>query len=175
MLDAEIHLDAKGLGEAINEENEASSQDKAKAMIFFRHHLHEGLKTEYFTVKDTLVFWNSLKEIYDHQKTIILPKARYDWLHLILQDFKSMSEYNLAIFRITSQLKLCGENITDEDMLEKAYSTFHVNNSCPTDSTPFSEANVTSYSETDKGHTSSRGRGHGRGRGRDCGRGRGRE
>ncbi|KAK9740899.1 hypothetical protein RND81_03G069200 [Saponaria officinalis] len=32
------------------------------------------------------------------------------------------------MFRITSQLKLCGEKITDENMLEKMYSTFHANN-----------------------------------------------
>ncbi|XP_074359581.1 uncharacterized protein LOC141698950 [Apium graveolens] len=32
------------------------------------------------------------------------------------------------MFKITSQLKLCGENITDKDMLEKIYSTFHANN-----------------------------------------------
>ena len=51
-LDAEIHLDAMNLGEIIKEGNEASSQDRAKAMIFLRHHLHEGLKTEYLTVKD---------------------------------------------------------------------------------------------------------------------------
>lgn len=59
---------------------------------------------------------------------MILPKARYDWLHLKLQDFKSVSEYNSAMFRITSQLKLCGEKITDAEMLEKTYSTFHANN-----------------------------------------------
>ena len=46
-------------------------------------------------------------------------------MHLCLQDFKTVSEYNLAIFRINSQLKLCGENITDVDMLEKIFSTFH--------------------------------------------------
>ena len=45
-----------------------------------------------------------------------------------LQDFKSVSEYNSSIFKITSQLKLCGENISDSDMLEKTYSTFHANN-----------------------------------------------
>ncbi|KAK5838552.1 hypothetical protein PVK06_007283 [Gossypium arboreum] len=78
MLDAEIHLDAKRNGETINEINEASSQDKAKAMIFLRHHLHEGLKTKYLTVKDPCVLWNNLKERYDHQKIVILPKARYD-------------------------------------------------------------------------------------------------
>ncbi|KAH1097018.1 hypothetical protein J1N35_013939 [Gossypium stocksii] len=66
VLDAEIHLDAKGLGETIKEGNEASTQDKAKAIIFLRHHLHEGLKTEYLIVKDPQILWANLKERYDH-------------------------------------------------------------------------------------------------------------
>ena len=41
VLDAEIHLDANGLGDTIKESNKASNQDKAKAMIFLRHHLHK--------------------------------------------------------------------------------------------------------------------------------------
>ena len=97
-------------------------------MIFLRHHLHEGLKAEYLTIKDPLVLWNNLKERYDHQKTVILPKACYDWMHLCLQDYKTVSEYNSAMFRISSQLKLCGEKVTDEDMLEKTFSTFHASN-----------------------------------------------
>ncbi|XP_017622057.1 uncharacterized protein LOC108466223 [Gossypium arboreum] len=128
VLDAEIRLNAKGLGETIKEGNEESIQDKAKAMIFLRHHLHEGLKTEYLTVKDPQILWANLKERYDHQKTVILPKARYEWLNLRLQDFKFVSDYNPAMFRITSQLNLCGEKITDAEMLEKTYSTFHANN-----------------------------------------------
>ena len=59
---------------------------------------------------------------------MILSKARYDWMHLRLQDFKTVSEYNSAIFKISSRLKLCGEKITDEDMLEKMFSTFHASN-----------------------------------------------
>ena len=97
-------------------------------MIFLRHHLHESLKTEYLTVKDQYVLWKNLKERYDHQKTVILPQARYEWIHLRLQDFRTVGEYNSAMFRITSQLKLCGENITDADMLEKSFSTFHASN-----------------------------------------------
>ena len=128
VLDAEIHLDAKGLGNTIMEGNTESQQDRARAMIFLRHHLDEGLKSEYLTVKDPLVLWKSLKERYDHQKTVILPKARYDWMHLRLQDFKTVSEYNSAMFRISSQLLLCGEKITDSDMLEKTFSTFHASN-----------------------------------------------
>ena len=43
---------------------------------------YEGLKNEYLTVKDPFTLWSNLKERYDHQKTVILPKARYDWMHL---------------------------------------------------------------------------------------------
>ncbi|XP_027152129.1 uncharacterized protein LOC113752197 [Coffea eugenioides] len=117
-----------GLGNTIVEKNESSNQDRAKAMIFLRHHLDEGLKSEYLTVKDPLVLWRDLKERFDHLKLVVLPKARYDWLHLRLQDFKSVNEYNSAMFRITSQLSLCGKKVTDKDMLEKIFSTFHVSN-----------------------------------------------
>ena len=32
------------------------------------------------------------------------------------------------MFRITSLLLLCGEKVTDEEMLEKTFSTFHASN-----------------------------------------------
>ena len=49
-------------------------------------------------------------------------------MHFRLQDFKTVSEYNYAIFKISSQLKLCRENNTDEDLLEKIFSTFYASN-----------------------------------------------
>ena len=49
-------------------------------------------------------------------------------MHLRFQDYKTVSEYNSAMFRISSQLKLCGEKVTNEDMLEKTFSTFHASN-----------------------------------------------
>jgi len=127
-LDVEMHLESMGLGDTIIENNITTNQDRAKAMIFLRHHLDEGLKMEYLIIKNPYELWKNLKERFDHLKLVVLPKARYDWLHLRLQDFKTVNEYNSAMFRITSQLKLCGENITDADMLEKTFSTFHVSN-----------------------------------------------
>ena len=59
---------------------------------------------------------------------MILLKARYDWMHLRLQDFKTISEYNSALFKISSQLKLYGEKITEEDILEKTFTMFHASN-----------------------------------------------
>ncbi|KAL7132115.1 hypothetical protein ABFS83_12G049600 [Erythranthe nasuta] len=50
--------------------NEESEQNKARSMIFIHHHLHEGLKFEY------------LGEKYDHQKSVIIPQSRYEWMHL---------------------------------------------------------------------------------------------
>ncbi|KAM1579081.1 hypothetical protein ACFX1Z_040562 [Malus domestica] len=52
VVDTKIHLEAGNLGETIREENGASSQDWAKAMIFIRRHLDKGLKSENLTVED---------------------------------------------------------------------------------------------------------------------------
>ena len=49
----------------------------------------------------------------------------------MLQDFKTISEYNYALFRISSQLKLCGEKVIEEDMLEKTFTIFHASNVLP--------------------------------------------
>ena len=97
-------------------------------MIFLCHHFDKGLKNEYLMIRDPLVLWKNLKEIYDHQKTIILPKTRYDWMHLRLQDFKTVAKYNSTLFKISYKLQLCGEKITESNTLEKTYSTFHVSN-----------------------------------------------
>ncbi|GKE61605.1 hypothetical protein Tco_1511972 [Tanacetum coccineum] len=127
-LEADTYLDAHGLEDTIQAGKVTTSMQKAKALMFIRHHLHVDLKIEYLTVKDPLVLWNKLKDIFDHQKTVILPKARYEWTHLRLQDFNSVSEYNSAMHHITSTLLLCGDTITDAEMLEKTFSTFHASN-----------------------------------------------
>jgi hypothetical protein len=61
----------------------------------------------------------NLRERYEHLKTVILPNDHYNWMHLKLQDFKSVNDYNSALFKISSQLKLCREKVTNVDILEK--------------------------------------------------------
>ncbi|GJT90004.1 hypothetical protein Tco_1078849 [Tanacetum coccineum] len=149
---------------------------KAKALMFIRHHLHVDLKIEYLNVKDPLVLWDKLKDRFDHQKTVILPKARYEWTYLRLHDFKSVSEYNSAMHRITSMLLLCGDTITDAEMLEKLFPHsmlliyYYSNNiepkTRPTCSAPLPEANKATYNDYSggRGHGYYRGRGYGRDR-----------
>ncbi|XP_074361486.1 uncharacterized protein LOC141701742 [Apium graveolens] len=149
ILDAEIHLNAMGLGDTIKVGYTKSEQDKAKAMIFLRHHLQEGLKTEYLTDKDPSTLWKDLKETYDHQKMVILPKARYDWIHL----YKDMLEKTYSTFhtnnmllqqqyrerRFTKYSELISVLLLAEQNNELLMKNHQV---CPTGSTPFPETNV---------------------------------
>ncbi|XP_026378850.1 uncharacterized protein LOC113273324 [Papaver somniferum] len=122
ILDAKIHLNAMNLGNTIVEGNDEFLEDRSKAMIFLRCHLDEALKSQYLTVEDPFSLWYDLKDRYDHQKTVILPRTRHEWMNLCLQDFKTISEYNSELFRIVSRLRLCGEIVSE---YEKTYSTFH--------------------------------------------------
>ncbi|KAI3724042.1 hypothetical protein L2E82_35806 [Cichorium intybus] len=128
IIDVKMHLESMGISNTINENNDCSTQDKARAQVFLRKHIDEMLRFEYLDVTDPSILWNHLKERFDHEKEVILPNARDEWRTLRFQDFKKVNEYNSALFRICSQLKYCGHDVTDEDMLEKTYSTFHASN-----------------------------------------------
>ncbi|KAL5788145.1 hypothetical protein ACOSP7_005094 [Xanthoceras sorbifolium] len=128
IIDAELRLKSECLYDTIEEGNESSEKDKSTAMVILRHHLHQDLKAQYLTITEPEVLWQELKDRYNHQSAITLPNARYEWQHLRFQDYKSVSQYNSAMFRITTKLKLCGEDISDKDMLEKTFTTFHASN-----------------------------------------------
>ncbi|XP_019251006.1 PREDICTED: uncharacterized protein LOC109229917 [Nicotiana attenuata] len=136
VLDAEIHLAAKALSNTITQGNEASSQDTAKAMIFLRHHLDEGLKVEYLTVKDPLELWTGLKERYDHLKATVLPRAQYEWMYLQLQDFTTQ-QYRERGFKKYSELISCL-------LVAEQHNTLLLKNheARPTGSAPLPKANM---------------------------------
>ena len=128
-LDTRISLKSKGLGDTIIEDSNENEKNRYRAICYMRHHLIEGLKDQYMTIENPLDLWNALRHRYDHQKMVLLPKARHDWMHLRFMDFKSVDEYNSALFKIVSILKLCGEEVSDVMMLEKTYTTFNQSNS----------------------------------------------
>lgn len=74
-LGVELHLEWMGLAEAIKDDNKASNQDRAKVLIFLRHHIDEGLKLQYLTTKDPLKLRKNLKEWYGHSKLVVLPQT----------------------------------------------------------------------------------------------------
>ncbi|KAL7586667.1 hypothetical protein Lser_V15G36150 [Lactuca serriola] len=128
MIDVKMHLESMGISNAIYEFNNCLAQDKVKAQVFLRKHIHEMLIFEYLDITYPIILWNLLKERFDHQKEVILPNARDERRTLGFQDFKKVNEYNSTLLRICSQLKCCGQEVSDEDTLEKTYSTFHATN-----------------------------------------------
>ncbi|KAK5840227.1 hypothetical protein PVK06_009116 [Gossypium arboreum] len=135
VLDVEIHLDAKGLGNTMLTDKEASNQDKEKAIIFICH-----------------------------QKTVILPKARYDWMHLRLQDFKTQQYREKGFKRYSGLISCLLVAEQNNELLMKNHGI------CPTGSVPFLEVNVVVHNN----YENKKYRGHGHGHGRNEGRGRGR-
>ncbi|KAJ9552294.1 hypothetical protein OSB04_016339 [Centaurea solstitialis] len=127
-IDVKMHLESMAILDTLKEVNLCSSQDRAKANIFLRRHVDDMLKFEYLNTNDPSILWKDLREMFDHQKEVLLPAARDEWNSLRFQDFKKVNDYSSALFRICSQLKFCGQSVTDADMLEKTYSTFHASN-----------------------------------------------
>ncbi|XP_021818562.1 uncharacterized protein LOC110760567 [Prunus avium] len=107
VLDAKIHLEANSLGKTFVDGNDASPEENAKVVIFLRCHIREALKREYMAVDNPLILWKALCKKYNHQKTVIFPRAIYELTHFKFQGFKSVSEYNSAMHKITSMMKLC--------------------------------------------------------------------
>ena len=128
--DVKLHLTAKNLRPAIKDEtdNPVSKAEKATVMIFIRRHIHNALQIEYLAEEDPRALWVALADRFDHQKDILLPKARDDWQHLCFQDFKSVNEYHSKIYRIQSLLKFCNETLTEENLMENTYSTLSASN-----------------------------------------------
>jgi len=77
---------------------------------------------------DPLVLWQSLKDRFNQQKSIVLSGAQRDWITLRFQDYTSVAAYNSALQRIVSRLRLCGQKITDADMVKKTLSNLHPGN-----------------------------------------------
>jgi len=132
-VDAEMNLKAQGLEHTIHDSNNLgdyppSDQEKAKALVFLRHHLHESLKFEYLFVDDPKQLWDSLNDRYGHQQMVLLPKAKFEWSNLRFQDFKSVSDYTSAMHRLVSMLRNCNETVTEAEMIDKTLNTFHASN-----------------------------------------------
>ncbi|XP_070039269.1 uncharacterized protein [Nicotiana tomentosiformis] len=140
VLDAEIHLDVMGLADIIKDKNQSSNQDRAKAMIFIRHHLNEGLKMEYLTVKDPFILWNNLKD-------------RYNYLKMQYREmgFKKYS-------KLISHLLIAEQH---NGLLMKNHE------SRPTGSYPFHEVNEINFHQAKYGRGRGPRHGHGRGQGRN--------
>ncbi|GJR03487.1 hypothetical protein Tco_0526471 [Tanacetum coccineum] len=90
----------------IQEGNKCTEETKAKADVFLHQHVDEMLEFEYSNCDDPSTLWKDLEIIFNNQREVLLPSARDEW----------------------NNLRFCGQTVTEGDMLEKTFSTFHASN-----------------------------------------------
>jgi hypothetical protein len=74
--------------------------------------------------------WQFLKDRFygPRHKHIITSEAQDAWINLHFSDFQNVDEYNSTLHCVASRMKLCGEEITENDMIEKTLSKLHPRN-----------------------------------------------
>jgi hypothetical protein len=52
-----------------------------------------------------------------------LLEANHEWIQIRFQDFKSIEDYNLAIYKVCAKLQFCEKEPSEEDKIEKSLQT----------------------------------------------------
>jgi hypothetical protein len=73
---------------------------------------------------DLKKLWDSLKELYNQQQSVIMPEGRHEWSLLRIMDFKSIVKYNFVVHRICTKLHFYNQPLDDAEMIEKTLPTF---------------------------------------------------
>jgi hypothetical protein len=112
-MDAKISLTLRGMCEAITPPTERQQEllptYQYNALYIIRHHIHPDLKSEYVLEEEPSVLWAALQNCYEQQKNVIFPEANHEWVHLHLQDYKSIGYYNHVVHKICAKLRFCGK------------------------------------------------------------------
>ena len=95
-----------------------------QALHQLRRHLDHSLRLQYLQIEDPAELWALLHSRFNQQQTLFLPQARYDWINLCVMDFSDFASFNSELHRVTAQLCLCGETLSDAELIEKTLSTF---------------------------------------------------
>jgi hypothetical protein len=101
-----------------------TTSQKSWALVFMRKHIDDSLEQQYLQIEDPTNLWRQLEATFCHKilsfclrHVMIGQTSRF----MIFSDFSS---YNNELFKTVSQLHLCGEDKTDENMIENTISTF---------------------------------------------------
>ena len=103
---------------------EVPAVSKWQALALLRRHMDQDLRLQYLQIDDPADLWDMLQTRFDHQQTLFLPQARTDWANLRVLDFLDFATFNSELHRIVAQLRLCGQRVTEAEMVEKTLSTF---------------------------------------------------
>jgi len=83
-IDTKTHMTAEGWeGTLISPIPEGiSTATKSWALVLLRRHLDTALQEQYIQIDDPAELWRQLAARFQHERTILLPQARNDWVAL---------------------------------------------------------------------------------------------
>jgi hypothetical protein len=124
--DAKTVLSAEDLAATLEDDPAGEIYDvyKSQALLLLRRHLDQALRLQYIQIEDPARLWRELNARFNHQETMFLPQARSDWINLRVLDFPDFVSFNSELHRITAQLKLCGQTISEAEIIDTTLSTF---------------------------------------------------
>ncbi|XP_073121969.1 uncharacterized protein [Henckelia pumila] len=158
-------------GDTIKEGNKTSLQDRAKALIFLRHHLNDGLKAEYLTVKEPQDLWTNMKKIdltIRERSMLTLCGEKVNDQDMLENTFSTFHASNVLLrqqyrecgFKKYSELISCLLVAEQNNELLMKNHQLH-----PTGSVPFPESNKVAFPEANVNSTRNNEQGRARGRG----------
>jgi hypothetical protein len=110
-MDIKISLTLQGMYEAIVPPTERTvpllDPYKYNALYIIRNHIHPDPKSECVMEEEPNMLWIALQIQYEQQKAEILLEANHEWIHLRLQDYKSIEDYNHDVHKICAKLRFC--------------------------------------------------------------------
>ena len=97
---------------------------KARVLLIMRKHIDYSLRNQYLLVEKPDELRKELKLRFFHKKTIHLPQAQNDWIQLRVLDFPTLLSFNAELYRIVTQLRMCGQTVEESELIDKTLSTF---------------------------------------------------
>jgi hypothetical protein len=93
------------------------------ALYIIRHHIDPDLKSEYVLEEEPSILWTTLQNYYEQQKVVILLEENHDWVHLRLQDYKFIRDYDHVVHQICAKLWFCEKEPSNEEKIETTLTT----------------------------------------------------
>ena len=124
--DVSTYLCAEELDGTLNAETARTLPTpwKWQALLIIRRHIDASLRQQYIQVHEPAELWSQLQARFKHEETLFLSQARNDWVNLRVLDFPNFQAFNAELHRISAQLRLCGDRVTDAELIDKTLSTF---------------------------------------------------
>ena len=86
---------------------------KWQALSLLRRHWDHVLRLQYLKINSPTDMRAQFHARFYHQQTFFLPHTHTDKINLRVLDFPDFVSFNSELHRITMQLRLCGQTVTD--------------------------------------------------------------